>query len=98
VIPVESLQGSKCIRLYPEGKGPRTATSYEGYREAWRLLKDEKSAENSGTQPNCDFEPKRSVIAEEKTASRKKKNASVKAELIGESERHPEGAKLIASS
>jgi len=42
LIPVESLQNSKNIRLYPSGrKLKRPGGNYERYREAWDLLKDE---------------------------------------------------------
>lgn len=42
VIPVEALGRSKFIRLYPGGKSQRIGAFYEDYREAWRLLKEDK--------------------------------------------------------
>ena len=44
VIPIEALKGGISIRLYPQRRSKRTAGLYEGYREAWNLLKDENRA------------------------------------------------------
>jgi hypothetical protein len=52
VIPVESLENKKIIRLYPRGKRKRSGTLYETYREAWHLLKEPQNAATERNHQN----------------------------------------------
>ena len=56
VIPVEALQGSKSIRLYPGGKSKRIGAFYEHYREAWQLLKEDKKKNEKDKQHQDDHQ------------------------------------------
>jgi PD-(D/E)XK endonuclease len=56
LIPVEALNGSISIRLYPGlcagGKTKRSGAFYETYREAWHLLKQPDASETAPSTQN----------------------------------------------
>lgn len=57
VIPIEALEGSISIRLYPGlspgGKTKRAGAFYETYREAWHLLRQPETTETTQNGQNA---------------------------------------------
>jgi len=49
IIPVEKLGRRHAIRLFPKGKGQPFGGLYEGYLEAWNLLKEDDSSTDKYT-------------------------------------------------
>jgi len=70
IIPVEELGRRHAIRLFPEGKGQPFGGLYEQYKEAWNLLKDEQTNDNSSTREYTNDHAKFAQTSENSTTSK----------------------------